>query len=766
MTQAFFNSHVVRPEDIFKELEIIIEDEENFDDEYFFDDEFDSYFDPDYQISVSDLIAQSPAYSTNDSVAGIYITDSSDSGELWNYSIDGDEWLKIEQRSVYSAIYLDKDSKIAYISDTFRDSDFLAYYVVENEDLLNERPFFSYSYNQTLDLNAEYYDSEYYSAYNYDDDYRFKSNIYFVDIDNDGDVDGMQIDNQRLRSYENDGGVFKEPVYEPEYMFTGSLKEDIDLNGEITLADIDSDGDQDIFVINANTSTNYLILNKSIENTGDNKSPVFSLSDIEKNPFNLPTLSNINGERGFQFIDLDYDGDLDAYFTTFSDVNPSACGLDIYENIGNANTPEFKTYANRLPKASCPDVGTFIDIDQDGDLDLFGSRTKLGFLYYENEGNNTEDILSANDFYQREMLGSYGMIYDYVGEGTNPNPRLQFIDFDGDGDDDLFYSIDGKVNYFENNLSKNSGHTANVVELFGYNLLISESDPQFKDIDLNALSGFSFSSLEDDPTDTKNMDLIQTSVELNGETEVIELLNLKDEIDANVFITLDIEKGEVYDSTISNTDINKVYNIPAFEPGTHLLDFNNNGLVDAIVHYLVDGGFGDVDAREGYVKTLGFLGTITENDPSTVKRLYNSNLNAHLLSSNKAEIDILTSGDWISEGTYSTVTNKPTAEVYRFYNTSTNAHFYTALEAEKDMIIGNIDDSLGWQYEGIAFSAYSLNDHPNDVTAVIRYFNSDNGCHLYSTNIYEQGKLDQDSNWLNEGIAWYVDPIVSATDLI
>lgn len=103
-----------------------------------------------------------------------------------------------------------------------------------------------------------------------------------------------------------------------------------------------------------------------------------------------------------------------------------------------------------------------------------------------------------------------------------------------------------------------------------------------------------------------------------------------------------------------------------------------------------------------------------------------------------------------------------TADVFRFYIPSEGRHFYTALERERDFIIGNQETFSGWQYEGAAFSAYSTSDCPDDAVAVVRYLNQETGCHVYSTSSYEQSLLDQSSNWMNEGIAWFGDPMVVA----
>jgi len=160
---------------------------------------------------------------------------------------------------------------------------------------------------------------------------------------------------------------------------------------------------------------------------------------------------------------------------------------------------------------------------------------------------------------------------------------------------------------------------------------------------------------------------------------------------------------------------------------------------------------------------LGLYGPQPENP---VTRLYNPLKGRRLFSSNETEIDILTGDGWKNEGVIYYAPGEATAEVFRFYISGENRHFYTALESERDGIIANQNVFSDWQYEGVAFSAYSTNDFPEDAIAVVRYLNKESGNHVYSTSTFEQGILDQDSNWLNEGIAWYGDPTVATTDLI
>ena len=172
---------------------------------------------------------------------------------------------------------------------------------------------------------------------------------------------------------------------------------------------------------------------------------------------------------------------------------------------------------------------------------------------------------------------------------------------------------------------------------------------------------------------------------------------------------------------------------------------------------VLDGKGGSIDAAN----SIYFQSTPKDEfNPYAINRLYNAKQGKHLFSSNQIEIDILTGTGWQNEGTVYFAPQEPTADVFRFYISSEKRHFYTALELERDLIINNknLTDS-GWQYEGKVFSAYSTSDFPENAIGVVRYLNQGTGSHLYSTSTYEQSLLDQDANWLNEGIAWYGNPM-------
>lgn len=149
-----------------------------------------------------------------------------------------------------------------------------------------------------------------------------------------------------------------------------------------------------------------------------------------------------------------------------------------------------------------------------------------------------------------------------------------------------------------------------------------------------------------------------------------------------------------------------------------------------------------------------------------VQRLYNSQIDRELYTSSTREIEILTGLGWLNEETFFVSPFTQDQLVYRFYIPSEDRHFYTALKSERDLITGNDEVFSGWQYEGPAFSAYSADGYPDGAVAIVRYLNLETGIHLYSTNADEQILLSRDANWLNEGVAWYGDPVFSVDSFV
>ena len=104
--------------------------------------------------------------------------------------------------------------------------------------------------------------------------------------------------------------------------------------------------------------------------------------------------------------------------------------------------------------------------------------------------------------------------------------------------------------------------------------------------------------------------------------------------------------------------------------------------------------------------------------------------------------------------------------VYRFLNkTLGSVHFYTISEEEKDTVIANYPDIF--EYEGVAYYAYSSEKKPIDAMPVYRFLNKTLG----SAHFYTMSEAEKDAVIANypdvfqyEGVAYYAFDRPSPTD--
>ncbi len=257
------------------------------------------------------------------------------------------------------------------------------------------------------------------------------TNLSFADLDNDNDFD-LYIGNEgRIYVYINDGNG--------NFSANGFLQadtSDIYIDGGVaspTFADIDNDGDEDLYVGCWNgqievflndgegnfTSNGYLRADGSYILFGSDASPVFA--------------------------DVDNDGDLDLY------IGNKYGYVRLFTNDGNGN---FSDAGNLQADGSEIDVGTyafpsFADIDEDGDLDLYIGDWYGYVNVFLNDGNGNFSV-----------SGKLQSINNDIDVGSIASPA--FADLDNDGNIDLYVgNYDGYIQIFTNqgnNVFASSGY--------------------------------------------------------------------------------------------------------------------------------------------------------------------------------------------------------------------------------------------------------------------------------------------------------------------
>ena len=189
----------------------------------------------------------------------------------------------------------------------------------------------------------------------------------------------------------------------------------------ISVADIDDDGDTDLFLVGYDYDTEEPVLS-FLENIGTASSPAFA--DPVESPFGLQT--NNTFITTTYFSDIDNDGDMDLFAGTYAGYDAD---LIFFENTGTPTNPAFAG-AESNPFGFQPADGftipSFADIDGDGDQDLFIGEVDGAIKYYENEGTATNPAFASPVAAPFDIPTPPGYI-----------SLLEFADIDNDGDLDL-----------------------------------------------------------------------------------------------------------------------------------------------------------------------------------------------------------------------------------------------------------------------------------------------------------------------------------------
>ena len=246
----------------------------------------------------------------------------------------------------------------------------------------------------------------------------------FADIDGDGDLDlFVGGNNGTISFYLNEGGV-KEPSWRLETSSFASV--DVRWGSRPAFVDIDQDDDLDLFVGTGEGNVTF------VRNDGNAQQPSWT----------LVTTNYVSATVGWSsapaFADIDQDGTPEL-FVGESDGNINLfTSVTVFDTV--SWTPESEGYGSiNAIKASAP---AFADIDGDGDLDLFVGQENGHIAFSQNDGD--------------EATPSWTFVTDSYGDiVSGPWSVPTFGDLDGDGDLDLVVGDDsGYVSLYRNDLDE------------------------------------------------------------------------------------------------------------------------------------------------------------------------------------------------------------------------------------------------------------------------------------------------------------------------
>ncbi|UXX77924.1 FG-GAP-like repeat-containing protein [Reichenbachiella carrageenanivorans] len=308
----------------------------------------------------------------------------------------------------------------------------------------------------------------------------YKSSPTFGDFDGDGDLDAVSGDEYGYIHYFRNTGTVSAPAFvklkDSNNPFDGIEVDDYSFT---TAADLDNDGDMDLLVGEGYGSFHYF------KNTGTASAPAFDNGKPAPNPLNpLDLVSNEVEYSVPTFVDIDGDGDMDAFVGTAYD------GISFYKNTGTTATAAFSEQTETsnpfhelirgsggypedegenyrtLIEGPVEEPGLthisksnpiFVDMDGDGDMDAIVGSSGGNIYYFENTGTaSAPAFIEQTD--EDNPFGNLGneeggeLIPGRIQEGFSVSRSApQLKDLDADGDLDLLVgSSQGPLYYFEN----------------------------------------------------------------------------------------------------------------------------------------------------------------------------------------------------------------------------------------------------------------------------------------------------------------------------
>ncbi len=236
------------------------------------------------------------------------------------------------------------------------------------------------------------------------DGLNFSNWFYFIDIDDDGDLDYFTSNDDQISFYRNDGNVTS-----PYFVLAQDTVRDNEgqpIYSEFSSNPIfvDIDGDSDYDFISGNSAGTLIYY----ENIGTPQN--FNLKFITSIWQNITIIGGgddpLHGASSIEFADIDDDSDLDLFWGDFFSKS-----IYVIENFGTSSVPDMQRVSNIYPVNSDSvytsgfNMPRFADIDADGDLDLFVSvlydpTVPQSLMFLQNNGTpqTANHQLITNDY--------------------------------------------------------------------------------------------------------------------------------------------------------------------------------------------------------------------------------------------------------------------------------------------------------------------------------------------------------------------------------
>lgn len=209
------------------------------------------------------------------------------------------------------------------------------------------------------------------------------------------------------------------------------------------------------------------------------QSQTFTLQTGASNPMNGV---DVGSRSDPVFVDIDLDGDWDLFIGENDGI------INYYENTGTSSAPIFTLRTGASNPFNGVDVGAksapeFVDIDADGDIDCFIGERTGNYNYYENTGTSSVPTFTLRTGASNPLNG-----FTVSGPGgTENNSNMSFADLDNDNDFDLIGGEgNGLFHYYENT---GTVFAASFTERFGASNPMNGEDvgqgsiPAFIDLD-------------------------------------------------------------------------------------------------------------------------------------------------------------------------------------------------------------------------------------------------------------------------------------------